>query len=74
MSGIQRERAGWGVGGRERTSGETEICLEVDGQTARYTDQPQGRYLTVTGLLSDGLKREVTLELRLEWRGQEGTA
>lgn len=52
--------------GWEGTSRETEICLEVDGQTGRYTDQPQGRYLTVTGLLSDGLKQEVTLELRLE--------
>ena len=40
-----------------------DIFLEVMG---RYTDQPQGRYLTVTGLLSDGLKEEVTVELRLE--------
>lgn len=41
---------------------ETEICLQVDGQMDRYTDEPQGRYLTVTGLRSDGLKEEVKLE------------
>lgn len=54
-----------GVGsycGRGQQVRETEICLEVDGQTDRYTDQPQGRYLTVTGLRSDGLKEEVKLE------------
>lgn len=60
---------GGGLGGycgRGQQVRETEICLEVDGQTGRYTDQPQGRYLTVTGLLSDVLKEEVTVELRLE--------
>lgn len=44
---------------------QTERWPQVDGQTGRYTDQPLGKYQT-DWAGQDGLKEEVTSELRSE--------